>query len=322
MQRLSRRQAAQQLAGILIGAVVGTRHSGANASSAAVDGFCTLGFGTYGLPGVPVAEAVPLVSAAGYDSVEIAVMADRDAAPERLDAKARRALRRVLDDAGLQLASLMENLNPLGDAGRHRADVQRLRRAAELAHDLVPGEPPLVQSVLGGRDWDAERSLCRDRMADWLEVAQSTDTTICVKPHRSHAMSRPAEARWLIEQLGNPARLRMVYDYSHYALRDMTMAETVAVALPITAHVAVKDVRDDGGKVSFDLPGKAGTIDYAALMRLLYEGGYRGDVCVEVSAQIWRQPGYDPQAALETCYRHLARAFDEAEVPRRQARAG
>jgi inosose dehydratase len=108
----------------------------------------------------------------------------------------------------------------------------------------------------------------------------------------------------------------MVYDYSHYAFRDMPLEDTVRTALPYTAHIAVKDAVRDGDEVKFVLPGAGGTPDHATLLRLFYRGGYRGDVCCEVSSMVSREPGYDPVAAARTCYRNMARAFEEAHVPR------
>jgi sugar phosphate isomerase/epimerase len=129
-------------------------------------------------------------------------------------------------------------------------------------------------------------------------------------------MSRPAEAIWLIRQLREPSGLRMVYDYSHYAFRDMPLEDTVREAMPFTAHVAVKDAVERDGRVQFLLPGASGTFDYARLLKLLYDAGYRGDICCEVSSMVSSRPGYDPAAAARTCYRNMARAFKEARVPR------
>jgi inosose dehydratase len=129
-------------------------------------------------------------------------------------------------------------------------------------------------------------------------------------------MSQPADAVWLIEQLGNPPRLRMVYDYSHYAFRDLALTDTIRTALPHTAHVALKDAARQNGKIVFQLAGEAGTIDYGALIRQFHRGGYRGDFNCEVSGMVSSQPGYDPLAAAKTCYANLAEAFRQAGVER------
>ena len=55
---------------------------------------------------------------------------------------------------------------------------------------------------------------------------------------------------------------------------------------------------------------------FAKLLKLLFDGGYRGDISCEVSGMVWNKPGYEPVAAAETCYRPLAEAFAEGNVPR------
>jgi inosose dehydratase len=131
-------------------------------------------------------------------------------------------------------------------------------------------------------------------------------------------MSRPEEAIWLIQQLDNTPWLRMVYDYSHYAFREMTVDETVRTALPYTAHLVVKDAVERGGRVEFLPPGESGTFDYGRLLRLFYEGGYRSDVCCEISSMVSKKPDYDPTATAKACYGRMAGAFQAAQVPRRQ----
>lgn len=280
---------------------------------------CTLSIGTYSTKGVPLDQAIKLIADTGYDGVELCVHPGFGASPDELSADRRRELRRLIEQSRLALPALMENLAIQSDDEKHRADLERLRRVMQLSHDLSPSRPPLIQTVLGGGKWEEKKNLCRDRLATWAELAKSTGIPIAIKPHRGGAMSCPADAIWLFEQLGKTPWLRMVYDYSHYAFRDLPLEQTIQASLPYTSHIAVKDAVQRDGKVSFALAGEGGTIDYARLLRLFYDGGYRGDVCVEVSAQIFNKPGYDPAAAARTCYQNMARAFEKSGVPRRRA---
>ena len=135
-------------------------------------------------------------------------------------------------------------------------------------------------------------------------------------------MSKPSEAVWLIDQIASGQWLKMVYDYSHYAFRDIPLIESVKESLPHIGHVAVKDAvqttSGDGNKsrVEFRLPGEAGTIDFVTLLRTLHEGGYSGDISCEVSGMVSGKPGYDPVSALKTCYANVSKAFDEAGIKR------
>ena len=130
-------------------------------------------------------------------------------------------------------------------------------------------------------------------------------------------MSKPSEAAWLIKQLDDTPWIRMVYDYSHYAFREMSVPATVETALPYTGHIAIKDVVKTEKGFKFVLPGASDTFDYADLLKRFYAGGYRGDICCEVSSMVSGQPNYDAIAAAKTCYANIAAQFKLAGVPRR-----
>ena len=287
---------------------------------AAEAGGCKLAIGTYGLQSLPLADAIRLIADTGYDALEITSFDGMTGSPEALSGEEKRTeIRNVITDSGIPLGALMVNLQPQKDETAHREQLESLRSLIQLAHDLSPDAPPLIQTILGGKNWEESRNLFRDRIANWNQLAADLKAVISIKPHRSHAMGEPAEAEWLIQQLGTPRRLKMVYDFSHYAFHEppLTIAETVKTALPYTNYVAVKDAVERDGKVVFALAGESDNWDHADIIRDFYEGGYRGDFCCEVSSQIWRNnPDYDPVAATKLCYQNMADAFERAGVPR------
>lgn len=278
----------------------------------------TLGFSLYGMKSMKTEKALCILAEIGYDAVELCVWPEWDNSPARMSTERRNAVRKLLRDSGLRLSSLMEHieLRP-GDSPQQQQTVtDRLKAAAELGHDISPDAPPLIETTLGGGHWNEVKAMYCERIGRWAEIGCATETTIAIKPHRGAGMSLPSEAVWLIRQLNEPPRLRMVYDYSHYDFRGLTLEETLCTALPYTAFVAVKDAVEQDGRVRFGLPGEGGRIDYAKLLRMLADGGYRGDVSCEVSGQIWRREGYDPVAAARTCYRNIAPAFEAAGIRR------
>ena len=277
--------------------------------------YCTLGFSTYGMGTLTTEQAIKELIDIGYDAVELSVSSGRDADSAKIDAKRRRALRAQMKDSSLRLTSLMEHVPPTNEKLQKNA-LNRLKLATELAHDLATDSVPLVQTVLGGGQWEKSKHQLVEKLAAWVEIANTSETTIAIKPHRGGVLSQPAEAVWLFEQLGKPKRLRMVYDYSHYAFRELPLEETVQTALPYAVHVAVKDAVQKNNRVVFELPGENNTIDFAALFKQLYAGGYRGDFNCEVSGMVWGKPNYDPLAAARRCYTNMAKAMQEAGVER------
>jgi sugar phosphate isomerase/epimerase len=281
-------------------------------------GGLTLSIGNYGMQSRSVDEAIALILESGFDALELSVMPDWNSAPGKLSRDTRIELRNVLKHSGLALVSLMEDLHPSPVDAEHQKSVDRLQQAAELGRQLSPEKPPLIQTVLGGGAWMDKRELFRDRVGDWMRLAEEHKTVVAVKPHRGGAMSQPAEAVWLFEQLGKSDWLGMVYDYSHYAFRNLSIADTVKTAYPYTVHIAVKDAVAKGDKVEFALPGAAGTIGYGEILSTFYTLGYRRDVCCEVSSQVFRTKEYDAATATRACYNVMQDVFEKSKIPRRK----
>jgi len=276
----------------------------------------TLGFGTYGTKSMTTEQAIAMLGAIGYDAVELTVWAGWDADSAKMTPKRLASIRRALGDAGIQLRALMDHLTPKGSDNAHRAITQHITATMDMARALRPDAPPLIQSTLGGGNWSKTKNMIVDRLGDWLELAKQRGIILAIKPHRGGVVDHPEQAIWLIKQLGDSPHLRMVFDYSHYAHRDLPVDRMIDLALPYTAHIAVKDAIKQGGRVVFKLPGETGTFDYAHLIRRFHEGGYRGDVCCEISGMVWGKKGYDPKAAAVACYEKMSKAFEQAGVAR------
>lgn len=280
----------------------------------------SLGFSLYGMKTLKLADALRACAKIGYDSVELAVMPGWPAEPKLLTAEARRALRDQLTDAGLELAGLMENLAEPADAPAHRANLDRLKAAAELARALASKSPPVIETILGGRpaQWNQVKNRLADRLRAWAETAAAARVVIAVKPHVGNALHNPDDALWLLRQVKSP-HLRLAFDHSHFQLRGLPLEKTVAALVPETVFIHVKDAKGTADRFEFMLPGM-GNVDYDAYFQLLKQAGYRGPVVVEVSGQISNRAGYDPLAAARQSYEALAPALAKAGI--RQKRRG
>ena len=266
----------------------------------------TLGFSLYGMKTLKTGDALLRLSSIGYDSVEFCLNDGWDAAPKNLIPKRRRALKTLLNHFEIKLTALMVNLSLAGDQKRNR---ENLKEAAKVGHDLAPDKPPLIETVMGGGKWLEVKNRYRDSLGEWSETAKATKTLICVKPHRSGAVNRPEEAVWLVEQINSPW-IKLAYDYSHFAHRGMKLEDTLKIMIPHTRFIHVKDTIIKDGKPRFVLPGESGKIDYHKLIWGAYKLGYRGDINVEVSGQVWNQPDYNPISAALKSYRNIAPAFE------------
>ena len=274
----------------------------------------TFSFSLYGMRSLDLNTALRTCAQIGYGGVELATMPGWSADPQRLNAEARTALRNRLRQHNLTVPALMENTPLNGNAQSHRDQLVRLRRVAELGHNLSPNAHPVIETILGGRpgQWEQLRNQFATRLADWARLGEQTRTIIAVKPHRGQAMNTPEHALWLMQRVDSPW-IQLGYDYSHFQHRDITLANSLRQMLPQTKFVHIKDVRVQNGRTQFLLPGD-GTIDFTAMLRQLRMGNYRGTVCVEVSGQIHGRQGYDPVASARRCYMNLAPAFRQAGI--------
>lgn len=291
---------------------------GASITSRAAVKTCGLGISTHGLQSLELEDAISLIAATGYDCVEVTAFEGFTGDPLKVSAERRKSLRTLIADKNVRVCAMTADLHPTTDKAVHTKQTEALRRIAKLGHDLSPDKVPLVQTIFAGKDWEESKGLFRERLSDWVKVADEMKFTFCIKPHRMQAMSTPQNAIWLFKQLGEPSSLRMVYDYSHFHRREpvMTIADTVAISLPWTAYVASKDTVLQDGKVSFALTGEGGEFGHAEIVKAFVAGGYSGDFCCEVSSQIWKAKGYDAVAATKLCYKNLADAFKRVGVVR------
>jgi inosose dehydratase len=278
-----------------------------------------LGFTLYGMKTLPLDEALKTCAEIGYDGVELCLLDGYPTTAAKLGADDRARLRESLATLKLRVSGLMENLSLLADDAKHAQNLERIAAAGQLAHDLVPASPPVIETVLGGKpaEWEQVKERMAGRLRDWAKAAEAAKIVIAVKAHVMNAVQNPERLLWLWRAVDHPA-IQLTYDYSHFQAQGLGMDETMAAILPHTRFIHVKDVRGTADtKVAFLLPGE-GETDYGAYFRKLQGFGYRGDVVVEVSAMIFNQPGYEPHDAARKSYAALTAGLAKAGLGRRK----
>ena len=274
----------------------------------------SLGMSLYGMKTLPLDVALKTCADIGYRNVELALNKGFPTEPKIFTAEARKEAVRQLRSLKLDLSCLMLNMSLAADDKAHAAALEGIKEAATLARDLAPENPPLIESVLGGKpaEWDQIKDRMADRLSSWAEAAKAGKVTIAIKAHVGSAVNTPERLLWLIEKVKSPA-ICVDYDYSHFEVAGIPLQESLKALLPHTKFIHVKDTVGDSAKFQFLLPGEGHT-DYVAYFSTLKEQGYTGPVVVEVSAQIFNKPGYDPVAAAKKSYTALAAAMEKAGV--------
>jgi inosose dehydratase len=265
-----------------------------------------LGFSLYGMKSLPLAEALRTCAEIGYKNVELPLNPGFPTELAVLTEEKRRELRDLLAKNHLSVSALMLNLSLAATDAQHADNLARITAAGQLAHELSPEKPPVLESVLGGKpaEWDALKDRMAERLRDWARAATEAKTAVALKAHVGSAVNSPERLLWLLGQVKSAA-IVVGYDYSHFELAGLALADTLRALLPQTRFIHVKDTTGDSAKFQFLLPGQGHT-DYGAYFALLRELGYRGPIVVEVSAQVFNKPGYDPVQAARESYAALA----------------
>lgn len=276
-----------------------------------------LGYGNYGMPTTPYPEMVRQVADIGYDGLELCVGSNWPTAPTHLSGQDRRDLRDLMADANLEFIALMVSgmkVLELDDA-QHAANLGELETIFELGYDLGI-VAPIVINTMGGKieEWDSLRDLLIERTADWANVAAKCGGIYAMEPHVGGIVNSPEKATWVLQTVDHP-NLRLNFDYSHFELIDIPLADTIEPLIAYTVATHVKDSHGRPPNFRFALPGE-GLLDYADYMRQMKTVGYDGYITVEISAQLFRAEGYDAVDAARRSYATLADALERSGVNR------
>jgi inosose dehydratase len=277
-----------------------------------------LGYSTWGMPKVPVAEALSHLEKLGFDGVELTVIPGYTTELSKLDASERKRIRELLAQHDLILSAIAAHSSLLAKEPEvHAANMARLKKAVDLAVELAQGDiMPAVNTTPGGspEEWETGCDLLVERMQELVEYAQSRMVTIAMEPHVGAAIDTPEKMLQLLALVGSPY-LKVNFDISHFDIVGLAIEDTVAALAPHTVHTHVKDQRGRVPNYEFLIPGE-GDFNYVSYLKAMQTHGYDGFITVEVSVMVQRRPDYDPFAAATLSYETLSRAFTEAGITR------
>src|SRR5947199_112398 len=204
-----------------------------------------LGCSTWGMPKVPIEEALAGIARMGYEGVEITVLPNYTAALERLDAGERRRIREQLDVLGLELPAIAAHTSLLAaEPEAHTANMARLKAAVGLAAEWGRGQPPALNTTSGGRrgDWEESEALLVDRLGELVDYAGRRGVTVAIEPHVGAALDSAEKTLRLLDQIRTPF-FKVNLDASHFIADGSYSLEMVAALAPHTVHTHVKDTR-------------------------------------------------------------------------------
>ncbi|MFE5093828.1 sugar phosphate isomerase/epimerase family protein [Streptomyces sp. NPDC056638] len=252
-------------------------------------------------------DALPRLSAWGFDCVEIPLENERDWAPASVG--------RLLDASGLAVAAVIAVMPP----GRNlvRTDPQTVRVTQDYLHRCIDAAQAVnAPTVAGpvytavGRTWRmgrAERTAAyeelRENLAPVVEHARAAGVRIAVEPLNRYETSLLNTVDQTLAALaGLPEdSIGIALDVYHQNIEERSLPDAVRRAAGRIVHVQV--CANDRGT-----PG-ADSLDWPGFLTALTSSGYRGPLCIEsftahndaiaVAASVWR-PLADTQDTIAT----------------------
>lgn len=235
---------------------------------------------------MPFARQCAHAAALGYDAIEIAPFT-LGPEPHRLDAGARRALRREAEGAGIAVDGLHwllvtpEGLSVTADDPEVRARTRAVVTGlVELCADLggrylVHGSPG-QRRLQPGREAEG-RARAAEIFAAAADAAGRAGVTYCLEPLapvETDFLTSVAETADLVRTVGHPA-LRTMIDCSAARTEAEPVPDLVRRWLPtgLIGHIHANDPNRRG-------PGE-GALAFTPILAALQAGGYAGTIGVE-----------------------------------------
>jgi len=282
-------------------------------------GTMKIAYGTYAMPETPLEEAIPMLAGMGYEGVEICISPKHiGSTPDEITLSRRETLKGLLREHGMGVPALFvlgHILETSPDA--HRANLEHIRRAHQLARDLEIAETPVIAMGIGGRsdDWESLREPIVSCFGDYARLGEEEGFIMAGEAHCGAAVDRSDRALWVVESVASPAG-KLHFDIVHMFLSGEAIADSVRKLVPVTAHTHITDAkRHEDGAFDLLLLGQ-GELDGVAYMKAMDEAGWTSFITLEVSTRVWSREDYDVVEAAKFSYASLTRAFEEAGVAR------
>jgi sugar phosphate isomerase/epimerase len=258
-----------------------------------------LAFSTLACPAWSLERAAEFAAAEGFAALELRLL-DGALIPADLPPEGRRRVRDVARQHGLTVIGLGASTRFTAPEPTEReAQSAELIRFLELASEL---EAPLVRTYGG----TIPAGVAEEEALDWvvagleavLPRAEALGVSVALETHDS--FSRGAMTARVLERLPH-GRLGVIWDVLHPLRHGEPVEETWRLLGSRTLHVHIKDGRPNPAAArpeewALTLLGE-GAVPVPAILRLLADGGYTGQLSVEWEKH-WHPELEEPELAL------------------------
>ena len=244
-------------------------------------------------------EALDGIAAAGFRAVELSAVLGWN---EHVSLGAGAELRRRLDAAGLEPVLLSAHSDLTTREGTEYG-VAAVRWAAEFGI-------PVVNTAIGGHAAiEEDEAAFLANIGELADAAEAAGVVVALETH-GEIMASGARSLALLERIGRAA-IKVNYDTANVEFYGGVKAvDDLPSIAPHLASVHVKDTVGGKGVWNFPALGE-GSVDFAAVMRVLDAAGYTGPLSVELEFEGEPWPPLDEvDRAMRASYGTLRGALD------------
>ena len=255
------------------------------------------------VPAYPLEETIRRIASIGYDGIEIGAAAPH-AYPDYLDADARRTIRAILNQHGIEVSSMLPapgggpgfNVASPLEAERRNA-IDQYIKVARLCADLG-GKTVLYVAgwQVYGTSGDQAWAWSREALGVIARAAADMGVTLAIEPTPtdSNLVESCDDAIRLKREVGEP-NVRLMFDTIHALYRNEVSTDYVYRMGLDLHHVHLADANRDA-------PSAAGKVDYVGLIAALKEVEFDGYVTMEIG---FNRRDVDPDAVARNAYTYI-----------------
>jgi fructoselysine 3-epimerase len=254
------------------------------------------------VPAYTIEETIKRIARIGYDGIEIGAAAPH-AYPSHLNKDRRKAIKKVLDDHGIAVSSMLPA--PGGGPGfnvasplpeERREAVDQYKQVIELCSDLGG---PTVMYIAGWQIYGTPRiqawDWSREALTEISKTAADFDVQIVVEPTPtdSNLVESCDHAIEMMEQVG-AKNVGLMFDTQHAYYRNEVPTDYVYRMGKNLRHIHLSEL----GRGA---PG-TGPGDFVGIVSALREIGYKGYLALEIG---FNRRNVEPDLVARQAYEYL-----------------
>lgn len=237
-----------------------------------------------GMANLSLREVVEILSAAGYDAIEMMCGPEAHIRSGEVSEGLLREVKTLVEDHGLKVAVV----NPFAGPGLYQRALEDQQKAVDhyaLLQDVALALGAGGVNFLTGYGGDKGDPFAWKLLVEVLKPicrrAEGLGLTMNIHNHEATTIDTPEKVPLLIGHVGSPS-LRLLLDITNFYHLGSDIGEVTRRMAPLAVHCHVKGVKGMYPYSTFLIPGEEeDELDFGAFAKALGETGYQRYVSVE-----------------------------------------